>query len=201
MKSVLTMKHWQLFLLMIGIPLFVSIGSLLALYAEIMSEWSIILMFFASIAIVFLTIIWHYILVINLIPHYPPGVPFKNLTLFRYSVFAPLVFLALLIVSLIYVIAKPSALTGVDLRFFWIFFPLIGLMCVANLYCIYKTAEALVTVELQRKATSGDCIVEFILILYFWIIGIWFLQPRINRIFSNEGQIPNLPPIPDGEFV
>jgi hypothetical protein len=40
-------------------------------------------------------------------------------------------------------------------------------------------------VELQREALAGDYIVDFIL-FWFFIVGIWFLQPRINKIFAGD---------------
>ena len=53
---------------------------------------------------------------------------------------------------------------------------------VLNLYCIYFLARLVVMVEKQRNVGLNDYLMTGI-IAYFWLIGIWFLQPRINRIY------------------
>lgn len=55
------------------------------------------------------------------------------------------------------------------------------------LYVLYKLAKLLKTVEMQREAQGEDFLGEFFL---FWMhpIGVWFLQPRINKIFEDKKQ-------------
>jgi hypothetical protein len=43
------------------------------------------------------------------------------------------------------------------------------------------TARVIKSVELQRKARFEDAVAEFFLI-WFFIVGLWILQPRVNRI-------------------
>jgi len=52
-------------------------------------------------------------------------------------------------------------------------------------YCLYFVAKALKSVELQREVTFNDYAGEFFL---FWFspIGVWVLQPRINKLFDNS---------------
>jgi len=50
-------------------------------------------------------------------------------------------------------------------------------------YCLYFIAKALKTVELQRPVTFSDYAGEFFL-LWFYPVGVWILQPRINQIFA-----------------
>jgi len=56
-------------------------------------------------------------------------------------------------------------------------------------YCLYFTAKALKAVELQRPVTFGHFADEFFL-LWCYPIGIWFIQPRINKLFDNTNQLP-----------
>jgi hypothetical protein len=53
------------------------------------------------------------------------------------------------------------------------------------LYAIYFNAKSLKSVELQRDVTFSDYAADFFLFLFF-PIGIWFIQPRINRIFCDD---------------
>ena len=52
-------------------------------------------------------------------------------------------------------------------------------------YCLYFNAKALKAVELQRPVTIGDYAGEFILLLFF-MIGVWIIQPRLNKLFSEK---------------
>ena len=51
-----------------------------------------------------------------------------------------------------------------------------------NIYALYFLSKLLVMVEKRRKVNFKDWIGTFFA-AYFLIFGIWFLQPRINRIF------------------
>ncbi|RSK24693.1 hypothetical protein [Hymenobacter metallilatus] len=48
-------------------------------------------------------------------------------------------------------------------------------------YSLYYVARALRSVELQRPAQFAEFVGEFFL-LWFYPVGIWFIQPRINRL-------------------
>ena len=58
-------------------------------------------------------------------------------------------------------------------------FGLIGI--VPNIYSVYFTARILVMAERERKVTFSDYIGTFILV-YIFIFGVWWLQPRVNRL-------------------
>ena len=48
---------------------------------------------------------------------------------------------------------------------------------------LYKAAKTIKTVELQKKVTFSDFAGEFFL-LWFSPIGIWILQPKINKFVA-----------------
>jgi len=50
-------------------------------------------------------------------------------------------------------------------------------------YCLYFVAKTLKTVELQREVSFNDFIAEFFL-TWFFPIGVWILQPRINKMIK-----------------
>jgi hypothetical protein len=60
---------------------------------------------------------------------------------------------------------------------------LLSMFCL--FYCIYFIARALRSVELNRIVTFSDFAGDFFLI-WFFPIGIWIIQPRINRLFINH---------------
>jgi hypothetical protein len=52
-------------------------------------------------------------------------------------------------------------------------------------YCIYFVAKVIKTVESQEKVSFGDCLGDFFLI-WFFFVGIWVIQPRINVLSQND---------------
>ena len=51
-----------------------------------------------------------------------------------------------------------------------------------NSYFVAKNFRSL---ELKREAKMSDCIFETLMMIV-WPIGVWFIQPRIQRSFSDE---------------
>ncbi|WP_238388512.1 hypothetical protein, partial [Christiangramia aestuarii] len=51
-------------------------------------------------------------------------------------------------------------------------------------YLLYFVSKTIKTVELKRSVTFSDFVGEFFMI-WFFPIGVWFIQPRINKIISN----------------
>lgn len=55
------------------------------------------------------------------------------------------------------------------------------LSIVGIIYCLFFVAKTIKTAELQRETTFGDFVTAFFM-LWFFPIGIWFLQPAINTL-------------------
>jgi hypothetical protein len=53
------------------------------------------------------------------------------------------------------------------------------------LFCIYFNAKLIKSVELKKEAKFEEFIGDFFLILFF-PIGIWLIQPRLNKIVTNS---------------
>jgi hypothetical protein len=79
----------------------------------------------------------------------------------------------------------PSILVNTDfstLIFTLVPIHLLALFCL--FHCFYFCAKMLKTVQLQRRVNFSDFAGEFFL-LWFSVIGVWILQPKINR-FSEK---------------
>jgi hypothetical protein len=74
-----------------------------------------------------------------------------------------------------------------NIAIFMLIFPLhlFSMFCI--FYCLYFNAKSLKSVELQKPVTFNDFAGEFFLI-WFFPVGIWFLQPRINKLFEETQQ-------------
>ena len=58
-------------------------------------------------------------------------------------------------------------------------FHLFAMFCI--FYCLYFVSKVFKTVELQRKVAFSDFAGEFFMI-WFFIVGIWIIQPKINKM-------------------
>jgi len=65
--------------------------------------------------------------------------------------------------------------------------PLHLLAMVCMLYVLYFVARSLRMAETQQNATFYDYSGPFFL-LWFFPIGVWVIQPRINRMFADAGK-------------
>jgi hypothetical protein len=53
----------------------------------------------------------------------------------------------------------------------------------AGMYVLFFAAKTIAKIEYRSEVTFDDCFTNFLLILIF-IWGIWILQPKINRLFQ-----------------
>jgi len=58
-----------------------------------------------------------------------------------------------------------------------------GLCCV--FYGLYFVSKSLVMAETGERASFFNCLGPFLL-LWFAIIGVWFIQPRVNRLYTEK---------------
>jgi hypothetical protein len=73
---------------------------------------------------------------------------------------------------------SPALFAGIFL------FHLFAMYCMV--YCLYFVSKSVVQVESGRPAAFYDFSGPFFL-LWFFPLGVWFVQPRINRLFSARG--------------
>lgn len=203
-KLFLKAKHWQLFAAMLGIPLiyqfyFMSKISLFQTYQEpisgeegftqVLNEEFIRFDFFPYIMIFFSLIFfgWFWSIAIGLQKNIPTEIKMKVKKL-KIFFFIPLTYIVIL---MIYVGGVFSGMGAIGfLNGGW----LIGIILPVHLfsmfcifYTLYFVAKTIKTAELQRKVGFGDFAGEFFL-LWFYPIGIWFIQPRVNRLYDKEIQ-------------
>lgn len=60
----------------------------------------------------------------------------------------------------------------------------LGWLCA--FYVINQVSKALVLAETGNVTSFFDYALEFLLIWIFPVIGVWFIQPRINRLYSKS---------------
>lgn len=207
MNSIITLflraKHWQLFILIYTLPII--------FYANQMSymldpQWlaqaedypEMLLANFKYIAPMMIVLVlfyygWYWSVAMGLQSKLPPYVQMK-ITKFKWFFLIPFFYMLGLSfgMELFFSSYIPDLMNGeiipdpqkiliivailVPIHFFSIF----GIF-----YSIYFIAKTIRSVELQRETRFEDFIAEFFLI-WFFPIGIWILQPKINKLLDGE---------------
>ena len=172
-------KHWQLFIIMLGIPLISQFYFLTRIFriqtpmeqlsgskgfTEVVSEKFILFDFFPFITIFFILVFFGW----------------------KILFFIPLVYIVLMMVFMSRF--SPEILPGgfsISGYIFAIILPLHLLSMFCIFYSMYFAAKTFKTAELQRKVEFGDFAGEFFL-LWFYFIGIWIIQPKVNKLYEKE---------------
>lgn len=191
-------KHWQLFFLMIGLPLllqFVTMGLIMlnvstggnpeqTIMISMLTLFSITMIIHSG-----LFFGWFWSIAIGLQVKMPPSVKMK-VKKFKTFFFVPLAYIVLISVfigvSLGGLLATEkgtnSELMGVFVSS-GLILHLFSMFCI--FYSLYFVSKTIKTVELQREVNFGEFIGEFFMI-WFYPIGIWIIQPKINKMVEEE---------------
>lgn len=186
MGKLLKLKHWQIFLLVVGIPLLVQLVQNIFI---VIGGWQRQGPFFALSGILLgFSLLIYYLWLGEVGRKFSedqlPGS--MNAGSFRLSFWISCissVFLFIYFWYYDYTISRfpeggviPITLIGII-----VFVALFSLF-----YCLSFVAKAIVQRERNHKITSAEYFSEFIMAVTF-PIGIWFLQPRINRLAEGKG--------------
>ncbi|MDD2411860.1 MAG: hypothetical protein RBS19_05400 [Bacteroidales bacterium] len=190
-------KHWQLFVLTFGIPMaiqFAMVGFVifnLATHSSIDSVFMFNYMrVFPLVVVLFMGIFfaWHWSVAIGLQKRVPENVTMK-VKKFKVFFFIPLFYMSAFMIFFavfpgLHMSHNVDSHVGLFIVFFFIvfFLHLFAMFCI--LYTLYFVAKTFKTVELHREVTFSDFAGEFFLI-WFFPIGIWILQPKINKMIEN----------------
>ncbi len=179
MKWFLKLKHWQLFLLIVGLQFFTILYIVYRDFhapfspfpGQLYQPYTVVCLF--PIAILGC---WFYAVATRLYEKIPDELK-RSLT--RFKVF--------LIFAGTYIVLGWSLMVFNAIQAHMWLIALILPMHIFAMFCIlyvfYYIARSLRTVELGRRVELSDYLGDFVLI---WIfpIGIWIIQPKINKIFA-----------------
>jgi len=192
-KKFLKAKHWQLFFLMCGIPLIfqiITMGSMfLSMSTENNTDTALLSFYFSLYPLVMILLIgvffgWFWSIAVGLDFKIPDTLKLK-LSRFKIFLFIPLAYILLLSIFIGITMSgmdwmgnntNPPAVFGIILPLH-----LLSMFCI--FYCLYFVAKTIKTAELQKKVGFGDFAGEFFLI-WFFPIGIWFIQPKLNKMIE-----------------
>ncbi len=182
MKFFLTLKHWQLFGLLIGVPMMLQFVAMGLMIASSDPTAMVVMMPILMVIYIGLFFGWFYSLGKNLHQKLPASAP-MNLTRFKMFLVIPIAYMLFLSIFMFGMMARLTKGAEPNPAIFALIIPLhlFSMFCI--FYCLYFNAKAFKAVELQRPVVFGDYAGEFFL-LWFFPIGVWILQPRINKLFD-----------------
>ena len=194
----LRLKHWQLFIVMLGLPIIYQLYFIFEIFGsrtqpmevvgvegvtQVLNERYFHFNFLPYVLILSSLMFfgWFWSIAIGLQKNIPVEIEMKVKR-----------FKALFIIPLVYTIVFMMLIGGLFSGMFtygfsnstW-FLVIILPLHLFSIFCIFHTiyfvAKTIRTAELQRVVTFGDFAGEFFL-LWFYIIGIWIIQPKVNRL-------------------
>jgi hypothetical protein len=187
-------KHWHLFLLTCGLPIILQIIMMGTMFASIANgahpDPSIFLSVFAFFPLLMIISAgtffgWFWSIAIGLQDKLPVNIKMKT-GKFKVFFFIPIAYM------LLFSIGIATAMIGMFssdeppndrliLSTMAIVMPLhlFSMFCI--FYCGYFASKTFKTAELQRETTFSDFAGEFFM-LWFYPIGIWIIQPKINKM-------------------
>lgn len=191
-------QHWQLFLLTFGIPLIFQIVAMGTLIAGVQNgnvpDFSLMFSYLQFLPIMMMIFIgvffgWFWSVAIGLQYKVPTDVKMK-VTKFKMLFAIPMTYIvALMLFVGVQINTIMTSNTGFDPELITSLIPIILPIHLFSMFCIfyslYFVAKTVKTVELQREVSFSDFAGEFFMI-WFYPIGIWILQPQINKMVEEE---------------
>jgi len=208
-------KHWQLFLINYILPTIILIAYInIQLYRannhfqDFLKEFSTTTIFFFSLIMICYSVRFFlfWLTVTNFQKNIPINIRSKT-KIFKISFFIPIVYLSSSCIFFTYLTNKMieynRSIEGNLIKeildkminnefkldyinkFIQYIFPLHLLSIVAVLYVYYFIAKTIKTAELNKHVKFNDFIGELFMLI-FYPIGIWILQPTINKIYKTN---------------
>jgi hypothetical protein len=178
MKFLLRLKHWQLFLLTWGLPIIMNLFTI--------SNPELMIRTFPVIMLLFMIGIFGWVWAIATGLHNKlPKDATLNVGAFKVYFSIPVVYSLAIIIFIAFQFYGGMKAENSNPG---IFIALILILHLTSMLCIFLgirfAAKTMKSVELGRMARFGDYAGEFFLI-WFSLIGFWFLQPRLNKLSEN----------------
>ena len=181
----LRMKHWQFFLLTVGLPFIFQIVFMGTLVAT--QNVSAAMTFYFPIMMILFTgglIGWMFSIGFRFNALLPEGANMK-IGFYKFTVIFPVIYTLIILFGISGLMTNIEAGNDPNPAIFALILPVHFFAMFCMFYMLYFTSKTLKTVELQKKIGFGDYAGEFFL-MWFFPIGIWILQPRINKIFEDN---------------
>ena len=138
------------------------------------------------------TFVWMYQVGTKLQAFMHPEMRRLKVQRFKFFFAFPMVYMIIVLSLFVPFIVNTASSPGQQIQNIGSFFAIFILMFIGHFFtffCIifsmYFLAKTLKSAELKREAHFSDYIGDFFL-FWFFPVGVWFIQPKVNRIISGE---------------
>lgn len=177
MKRILTLKHWQIFI----VPA-LSYAISIAIWGSHFSIGNISsLDISTTFGIIYLIAFFLWILTLGLFANSISENPYR----FRKGLLILSVLCAM--IGYIELNLQRLIIEGIVIPD-WFSILMGPLTAFGIIYTFYNVPKSIKSIELGRKVSFKECIIDTIL-LFAFPIGVWFIQPRINKLCAVNGLI------------
>lgn len=187
-EKFLKAKHWQIFVITFGLPFLIQI--IMMPMTIIGNDPMIMLKVFPLIMILFIGgfLGWFWSIGVGLQNKIPNNIKMK-VGRFKTFLIIPFLYMLLLLGFIGFSIGglvesgqEPSGEMIAGMVGVIVPLHLFSMFCM--FYCLYFVAKTFKTVELQKEVSFSDFAGEFFMI-WFFPIGIWIVQPKINKMIED----------------
>lgn len=193
-------KHWQLFALMIGIPFFAQIIIMQHMASHVsqnaIPDPDVLVRAMGGIGLVVIFLLalffgWLWSVGVGLQEKLPDRLK-MNVRLFKAFVWFPVAYIILIVLLTSSMLSGLFTTVGtVGAGPFLLIIPLHFFAMFCIFYDLYFIAKTYKTAELQQAVKFVDFIGEFFLV-WFYPVGIWILQPKINAMSDGFDENPQV---------
>ena len=179
MRLILQAKHWQIFFVGFFIPTLLIAGGFI--YSSIFFSMTSLFYSIPLALALSQAVIYAWLWVVG--NHISEKI--EGQKLFKTLIKVPCFVLLLILVFWLCVTLQLSmgmfSMANVLFTSLFVILPIQFVFVISLIYCIYFVARSLKQVETKQTPKFEEFFKEFVMILLF-PIGIWYLQPKINRI-------------------
>ena len=180
-------KHWQIFLLLVGVGLIgdvALVASSVTATVQSPKDFGKLGVPFGIVTVLFMFCFlgWFWSMGTFLSSMVPTAIRLKT-AFFRFALVYPGLYIFLFLALFQSTTTNPAL--------FAIIFPLHVLATFCMFYDLYFVSKSLVLAETNKPVSFYDYAGPFFL-MWFFPVGVWFTQPRINRLYAER---KNLEPV------
>ncbi len=183
-EKFLKAKHWHIFLLTIGLPMVLQMVLMPILIAS--NNPKLLFSIMPIISTIFMGTLfgWFWSIAIGLQFRIPENIKMK-VQKFKIFFLIPIAYVLIIFGLMFFGFNSLENGDSPGPLFPVIIVPihLFAMFCI--FYSMYFIAKTLKTVELQKEVTFSDFAGDFFL-LWFFPIGVWILQPKINKMVETS---------------
>lgn len=201
LNKLLKVKHWQLFIFVVGLPLIMQMVFMASIFNQIANNkvpdpffvFSVIPYVFSFALLIMIVLFgWYFAIVIKMDRLIPTSLKL-NMLRFKIFLFIPLVYFVVLFSLVIIMtnqlnVPRPAQDIRPIVSIIFIIIPLHLFSIFRIGHTFYCVGKSIKLAELKRPVKFEDYAAEFFL-ARFYPIGFWILQPKLNKLVNEE---PNL---------